>query len=392
MHDNQLTGPIPPLAGLTKLGNFRADHNQLTGSIPPLAGLVSLQDFEINDNQLSGAIPSLAGLTSLYYFRVDANELTGNVPAVPPPIPSARLIAYLCPNLLNHTPDVAWDAATFQSPWYTYCVSLPANGSLQGLWWVPGGAESGWGINFAHQGEQLFATWYTYNTSGKTWWLSMLAPSTAPTGNRFAGTIYVDSGPPFNNYVGAGVPSAVGNGTLTFADANNGSFDYDVNGTHQVKSITRYDLGTGPQPTCTYSATTPDFSAATNYQDLWWVANGAESGWGVNLAHQGDGVFATWYTYNADRTPLWLSALARHQGTENVYVGPIYQNSGPRFDAYDTKKVVANPVGTATLTFADGNNATFGYSVMVAPFPGPIMQSKQITRFPFAAAGGTVCQ
>jgi len=48
-------------------------------------------------------------------------------------------------------------------------------------------------------------------------------------------------------------------------------------------------------------------------------------------------------------------------------------------------------VGTATVTFVDGNNATFGYSVMVAPFPGPVMQSKQITRFPFAATGGTTC-
>ena len=68
------------------------------------------------------------------------------------------------------------------------------------------------------------------------------------------------------------------------------------------------------------------------------------------------------------------------------------QNSGPRFDAYDTTKVVANPVGTTTLTFADGNDATFGYKVMVAPLPGPVTQSKQITRFPFAATGGTVCQ
>ena len=80
----------------------------------------------------------------------------------------------------------------------------------------------------------------------------------------------------------------------------------------------------------------------------------------------------------------------RFQGG-NVYTGKIYQNSGPRFDAYDTTKVTANSVGTATITFADGNNATFGYVVMVAPFPGPVTQSKQITRFPFAATGGTAC-
>ena len=177
--------------------------------------------------------------------------------------------------------------------------------NYQGLWW--NASESGWGINFAHSGDQMFATWYTYDTSGKAWWLSMLANRT--TGNTYAGEINVDSGPPFNNFVGAGVKTMVGNGTLTFADANNGSFSYTVNGVPGSKAITRYDLGTGPQPTCTYAAATPNFAAATNYQDLWWVANGAEDGWGVNFAHQGDSLFATWYTYNADHTPLWLSAL-----------------------------------------------------------------------------------
>ena len=83
--------------------------------------------------------------------------------------------------------------------------------------------------------------------------------------------------------------------------------------------------------------------------------------------------------------------LAPRQGTGNVGTGLIHQNSGPRFDAYDTTKVMADPVGTATFASAGGNNATFAYVVMVAPFPGPITQTKPITRFPFAATGGTVC-
>ncbi len=267
----------------------------------------------------------------------------------------------------------------------------PGPPNYQGLWWVPGGAESGWGINFAHSGDQIFATWYTYDTIGRAWWLSMLAARTSPTSNAYAGTIVVDTGPPFSNFVGTGTPTAIGEGTLNFADINDGTFTYTVNGVTQTKSITRFDLGTGVQPTCIYSAITPNFAAATNYQDLWWVANGAESGWGVNFAHQGNSLFATWYTYNADHTPLWLAALVQRQGAGNVYVGPIYQNSGPRFDAYDTSRVVTSSVGTATFTFADGNDATFGYTVMNAQLPGPVTQSKRITRFPFAAEGGTVC-
>jgi len=264
--------------------------------------------------------------------------------------------------------------------------------NYQGLWWATGGAESGWGVNFVHQGALVFATWYTYNTSGKAWWLSMLANNT--TGTTYTGDILATAGPPFNSVPFPPVtaaPTKVGTGTVTFTDVSNGSFDYTVNGTHQMKAITRFDLGTGPQPTCTYSATTPNFAAATNYQDLWWVANGAESGWGVNFAHQGDSVFATWYTYDVDGTPLWLSALAPRVGTSNVYTGKLFRTSGPRFDAYDTTKVLKSEVGMATLTFADGNHATFDYVTNGSGSLPAASQSKQITRYPFAASGGTLC-
>src|SRR5262249_40359129 len=37
---------------------------------------------------------------------------------------------------------------------------------------------------------------------------------------------------------------------------------------------------------------------AANYQGLWWSSPAnSESGWGVNLAHQGDIIFASWFTY-----------------------------------------------------------------------------------------------
>ncbi len=232
--------------------------------------------------------------------------------------------------------------------------------NYQGLWWVPNGVESGWGLNFAHHGDQVYATWYTYDTSGKAWWLSMLAGRTTPTSNTYTGKIYIDVGPSFNNYTGTALAIAVGDGTLTFSDADNGSFSYDINGVAQTKPIQRFDLLTGPQPVCVYGAATPNLALATNYQDLWWVPNGAESGWGLNLAHQGDSIYATWYTYGVDDQPLWLSALVQFQGG-NVYTGQIYQNSGPRFDVYDKTKVVANPVGNGDASFADGNHATFGY-------------------------------
>ena len=85
--------------------------------------------------------------------------------------------------------------------------------------------------------------------------------------------------------------------------------------------------------------------------------------------------------------PRW----SQRQGG-NVYTGKIYQSSGPRFDVYDKTKVVANPVGTATLIVRRREPCDVWIYVTVAPFPGPIIQSKPITRFPFSGGGATLCQ
>ena len=342
-------------------------------------------------------MPSLAGLTTLEVLRVENNELTGNVPGVASPNALTQGYSSLCPNVLNHTSDPAWDAATGQAPWYANCVALPANANLQGLWW--NAAESGWGINLAHQGDQIYATWYTYDTSRNAFWLSMLATRTTPTSNDYRGDIYADVGPPFNDFNGSGTASRVGNGTLTFSDVNTGSFAYNVSAggasyVQQAKPITRFVLdGASAQPVCTY-ANSPNLVAATNYQDLWWVPT--ESGWGVNFAHQRDQIFATWYTYDAKapgsgNPPLWMSALMKRQGTSNVFSGPLTRTSGQRFDDY-APGFTAQTAGTATAIFADGNDATFAYFTTGTGGVPAANQSKAITRFLFAAPAGTTCQ
>src|SRR5450755_2351287 len=66
--------------------------------------------------------------------------------------------------------------------------------NYEGLWWKsPAGSESGWGINLAHQSDIIFATWFTYDLSGKAWWLSMTAVRAAD--GSFAGTLYETHGP-----------------------------------------------------------------------------------------------------------------------------------------------------------------------------------------------------
>jgi serine protease len=273
-------------------------------------------------------------------------------------------------------------------------AAVAASGSLattqvpvEGLWWnSPPGSESGWGINLAQQGSVLFATWFTYDLSGKAWWLSMTATPTGSNPDVYTGQLIQTHGPafsamPFDPAVVTRTP--VGSGTLTFSDLDRGTFNYVVNGTQQTKAITRQVFG--PLPTCVYQAQ-PDLATASNYQDLWWVAAGAESGWGVNLIHQGDNIFATWFTYDTDGTPMWLSVTAA-KSSAGVYSGPLIRTTGPSFSAvpFNPALVTRSTVGSATFTFASGNAATFAYSV------NGVSQSKQIVRQLFAPPAGTVC-
>lgn len=263
--------------------------------------------------------------------------------------------------------------------------------NYEGLWWKsPAGSESGWGINFAHQGDIIFATWFTYDLSGKAWWLSMTAPRA--TDGSFAGTLYETHGPAFNAVPfspAAVTATPVGSGTLTFSDSANGSFAYTVNGVSQTKAITRQVFGT--LPTCTFGAQN-DLTVASNYQDLWWAAPaGDESGWGVNLTHQDDTIFATWFTYDFDGNPLWLSATTP-KTAPGVYAGTLYRTTGPAFNAvpFAPENVALSPVGTLTITFAHGNSAAFAYTVTL-PGQAAVAQTKTVTRQVFRAPG-TVCQ
>jgi serine protease len=273
----------------------------------------------------------------------------------------------------------------------TLDVSAPIDGlNFQGLWWnAPAGSEAGWGINFAHQGDVIFATWFTYDANGRAWWLSMTAERSGA--NTFAGTLYRTRGPaysavPFDPAQVQRIP--VGGGTLTFIDGNNGGFAYTVNGITQTKSITRQVFG--PLPTCTFGGQ-PNLALATNYQDLWYAAPAAsESGWGINLAHQGDTIFATWFTYDVDGTPMWLSATLGKVGAR-AYTGALIRTSGPAFNAvpFNPNAVTRSQAGTATITFANGNAASFAYEVNDRA--NVVLPTKAITRQVFRAPG-TGCQ
>jgi hypothetical protein len=265
----------------------------------------------------------------------------------------------------------------------------PAAFNYQGLWWgSPAGSESGWGINFAHQRDTIFATWFTYDHSGHGWWLAMTAARTG--GTTYSGTLYSTSGPPFGSEPfdpAAVAKTAVGTGTLTFSDADHGVFSYTLGGTTQSKAITR-EVFAAAAPVCAFGGQ-PNLALATNFTDLWWIhPAGSESGWGVNFTHQGTTIFATWFTYDLNGDSMWLVVTAEQTGP-GTYTGTLYWTTGPAFDAipFDPDKVEATAVGTATIVFADGNDATFSYSVDTAK--GTVARDKHLVREVFEAPGTT---
>jgi hypothetical protein len=263
-------------------------------------------------------------------------------------------------------------------------VATPASVNVQGLWWRSQ-AESGWGVNLTHQGDTLFATWFTYDASGNGLWLVM--SDGAKTGaNTYSGTLYRTTGPAFNSATfnpSSVVRTPVGSATFSFTDGNNGTFTATVDGVVVSKPITRLSYASS-MPTCELGGSA---GAAPNYQDLWWRNGGAESGWGLNITHQGDTLFITWFTYGADGKGMWLSASNVVKTANGTYSGVLTRTTGPAFDSanFDPARVSRVTVGTMTLSFTDAANGVFTYTV------DGVTQSKPITRLIYANPA-TVCR
>ena len=258
--------------------------------------------------------------------------------------------------------------------------------SYQGLWWnSPAGSESGWGINFAHQGDTIFATWFTYGADGKALWMTMVATKAA---GEFNGTIYRTRGPAFSavpfrpEQVSA---TAAGTGKLRFSDADNGEFTFTIDGVTLTKSITKQVFS--PLPSC-FLASQVVLAQATNYQDIWWNSPaGSESGWGVNFTHQGENIFATWFTYDTNGSPMWLSAALR-KSAPGVYSGTLLRTSGTPFNVvpFVSRNVGVAEVGNLSVRFTDGNAAQFTYTL------DGTTQSKSIARQSFSAPASVCVQ
>lgn len=262
-------------------------------------------------------------------------------------------------------------------------AARPEGINVQGLWWK-GATESGWGVNLTQQGDVLFATWFTYDSQGQGMWLVM-SHGERVGDNSYAGTLYRTRGPAFSSVPFESTKvaaSAAGTASFSFTDANNGIFRYTVDGISGTKAITRQVFAM--LPSCGLGLRS---EGLPNYQDLWWSRGGSEPGWGLNVTHQGDTLFITWFTYDSGGDGMWLVGSSIAKTGNASYAGTLYRTVGPPFDSADwnASQVGIAPAGHAALVFSDDDNGTFTYTL------DGVSQSKQISRQVFASPK-TVCR
>lgn len=253
--------------------------------------------------------------------------------------------------------------------------------NLTAIWYDQ--SEAGYGVNVVHQGSILFVAWYTYGSDGKLLWL--ISAATRQADGRYVGPISTFTGQSFSQISNAQAwiaTNSVGEARLAIGPDGKLDFGYTVNNISQSKRLEKLALVANP-PTCSF--TTASRATATNYTDIWWKDN--ESGWGLSLIHQGDSIFAAWYTYASDGKPMWVTGLASRQANGS-YSGTLSRPaSGTPFNQINGGPATTFPlpsVGTFTLSFSDGERGTFAYTL------DGITQSKPITRFVFVGAGTPV--
>lgn len=157
----------------------------------------------------------------------------------------------------------------------------------------------------------------------------------------------------------------VGNGTIAFAIDSTAQFSFTLNGVAGSKTIRPQPIG---------SSTTPP---VINYTDLWWAGEG-ESGWGITLTQQSSTIFATWFTYDAQRNPIWYVAPSCVV-VEATCTSDLFRVNGgsPLTVPWTGQNRVPTLVGNIRLAFMGPGEANFNYTI------GGVPSSRVLSRQPF---------
>ena len=263
---------------------------------------------------------------------------------------------------------------------------------LVGFWWKP--TESGWGLTIQQQGARTFAVWFTYDPQRAPIWYTL---DCAFSGATCAGDLYTATGTPLSQITGGANITAIkaGAGAITVTSSNRLSLDYTIGNVVQTKTNLEPQnfAATDQIPVCSLQTLTGANPRAglTNYTDHWWGGPNA-SGWGVQISHQGNQVFAGWYSYNQQGTATWLTASGTQDASNaRRFTGTIYQvNPGIPFSTINgpVAQSSISGAGTFEFNFTDGEHGAFTYSL---PASGIVNRSLTIERFAVTSGALNVC-
>ncbi len=245
------------------------------------------------------------------------------------------------------------------------------------LWWG-GAAESGWGIHIAHHGDQIFSTWYTYDTDGSQLFVTLsgcnLSPGGKFNGSVCEGDLYRTTGTPITaaTFVSANTAlTKMGTGKLSFTGPNAATFSYKIGAVNITKSIERFGFGSGV-------ANYPSDSSDIYYQP-------DASGWGYSLAQHGNVYVGVIYHYDEMGKPLFaLLSNGQQQGGTVSGALTTTRSAGSNYTSTvwkpsDISNVGGAPIGQASFVpGATGFALTFSYK--------GTSQTRQLVRLPFGSS------
>jgi hypothetical protein len=247
------------------------------------------------------------------------------------------------------------------------CEAYPVLRS--GVWWNP--SEPGWGLFAVDQGDVLAVAWFTYAEDGRPSWF--LLPATAQADGDYRAPVLRFSGTPLAE-IGPGSRAdeqIAGEATLRFSPEGGLAFDYRVGSSERSVLLDPFPFA-DPTPRCVPHGTVRA-EDSEQVSDVWW--NPAESGWGLFLSQRGNQLFAAWYTYAEDGSPLFLIATA--EGDGETFRGPVFQQrNGTPYAQIDGQPASpgADAVGEVELHFDSGRSGRFRYTL------GSLQQDKPIER------------
>jgi hypothetical protein len=91
MYNNNMTGPLPDLSGLSNLTDISLSGNHLTGSLVGLSALTHLKNLVAGYNPFSGPVPDLSALVSLQDVDLQQAGFSGPLPLLPASLQSLAL-------------------------------------------------------------------------------------------------------------------------------------------------------------------------------------------------------------------------------------------------------------------------------------------------------------